>query len=236
MATNDNTGCGVIGAGIAATAGLIAIYSFISGRDHLPVDEPRTPVPQSEPQAMPSRVPDVVRAPATTSQRDIIREEPTDAPIPTPEPPPDTPPDTILKIGHTWRQGGLEVRLSQHQDTFWQGWKGSGIALSAQISNQRSTPLALRWGPDNFSAVDNNGNDLEVGYGAPANSMSFNPIRDFEVILGPGQTGPLFESSYMYSMYMIAAPLADTSLSEIIVSVANISSIQHARWRVTIDH
>jgi hypothetical protein len=122
----------------------------------------------------------------------------------------DTEAGTVLELGQSWRQGGLELTLSLLRTN------PDSLMLDVSLTSRRQGDLVFRLTQDNFSASSNLGQALRM-----------RPITG-NFVAPPGRTTRL---GYLYIM----ADLADPGLTEIIVVVSGISSITEAKWRIPIE-
>lgn len=145
----------------------------------------------------------------------------------------DTAPGTILELGQTWRQGDVEL-LMTNADVY-----PRAIRIQFRLTNLGPTEKAIRYGLDNFSAVDNSGRRISVGgvdwngdpsaqFDCSANTVILEPTQDDSIYI-PCEFGS-FEGVVM------DVDVGDPTLTEIIVTVDGVSEISGARWRVSIDH
>jgi hypothetical protein len=144
---------------------------------------------------------------------------------------PDTPPGTVLQVGDTWRQGGLELSLvdSSLVDAFDQ--YPAGVAVSLQLTNRRGVDLPLRDTQDDFSATDSSGNRLRV-YDGQGGAPSF----DETFIIHADETVGLPHPGNSGEGLFIAVDVFDTSITSISITVTAIGSIVNASWQIPIPH
>jgi hypothetical protein len=149
-------------------------------------------------------------------------------------PPPDTQSGTILEIGQTWRQGGVELLLAETE-------LGPKFILTIFRLTNMGSERAFRFGHENFSAYDNRNRRLRVG-GATGVQSYEQLIQDCQpetVILAPqASTRIEFRCDYLLvdSDVAIEVDVADSSITEITIVASGISSIDNARWRIPIQH
>ncbi|RIH88077.1 hypothetical protein [Calidithermus roseus] len=122
----------------------------------------------------------------------------------------DTAAGTILELGQSWKQGGLELTLRLLRTN------PDSILLEVTLTSRRQGDLVLRLTQDNFSASSNLGQALRI-----------RPVGG-SFVVPPGRSTRL---GYL----TLIADLADPGLTEIIVVVSGISSIEEARWRIPIE-
>jgi hypothetical protein len=138
----------------------------------------------------------------------------------------DTPPGTVLDVGETWRQGGIELTVTEMHMR-----PTEGVRFDMEIRNRRPDDVLIDFNDQNFAAMDDLGHTLRVtgdsrmstGHGALGSSF----------VLGAGQVATL-GGPYDYSPF-VEANLVDMGIAEIIVTVSGISSIENARWRLPIN-
>lgn len=237
--TNENSGCGKTIAILGVIASIIAIYTFltgivsikdITGSSQHPAD---TPPPTEYYQQV-----NTVAPPATNTPQPIPTVTFAPTPIPTETPLPDTSPGTILEFGQIWRQGGLELIMTNS------GWgangdwmdEGGGV-FTFMLTNLEPYDRSFRLSSDNFSGVDNFGRTVPI---IPKQNVSIDeycPSRTVKLIAQ--QTIDL-----VYELRCSGLPVfaltpridaGDTSITELIISVS-VSNISNARWRIKIYH
>jgi hypothetical protein len=235
----DNEGCGKIAAIITVIAGLIAIFVFVTGKQNLPqvVQEDRSaPVQVSftpTPTIVPSRVPPATVRQPTTAPTPVPPPTPVPTPVPPPTPVPDTAPGTILQVGQTW-SSGLELTLASTKLDTGNSYFDVGIGSHASflLRNRRNQDLSIRYSTNNISAQDNFGNRLNVlgcMDGCTTGNSGFEIVR----IIHSGESMDL---SIFSGGFYVEVDTANPSITEIIISVSGISSINNARWRIPVYH
>ena len=152
----------------------------------------------------------------------------------------DTPPGTILEIGKSWKQDGLELQLVEKEFYCVEcGW----MTLSFKLTNLGFQERVVTYSLENFTAVDNQGRHINVGavgnwtftQDCPKNTVVL-PSQDVVYLsAGTCQLPDNFTWSIGETMAM-ELNLSDQSLQEVIVNVSGISSINGAQWRISIDH
>lgn len=160
---------------------------------------------------------------------------PTKTPIPSPTPLPDTQPGTILEVGQTWRQGGIELQLTET----WLYPRGLNVQF--RMRNLEAVDRAIRYSLDNFSATDNLGRRIPVGYNTCGGCFSFTQDCDPRTEILPALGSISFENEcnggwYQSDVFALPFDTGDTSITEIVISVSGISNIINARWRIPIYH
>jgi len=153
---------------------------------------------------------------------------PSATPVPPPTPVPDTPAGTVLDLGQTWRQGGLEAAIENSKlFTLTDQWGHTpGVMVTLRLLNRRPQDLVLNYTQDNITAIDNLGRTLQVGELVPAESAVI-PFTQ-QSVLAAGQ------SARHDRIYAVAA-VTDPSVTEVTFTVS-ISSVNGACWRVPIYH
>lgn len=160
---------------------------------------------------------------------------PTATPIPAPTPIPDTVPGTILEVGQTWRQGGLELRLIESELSI-EGERGPGVLLWFRLTSLRPQSIPVRFSSENFSAANNRGQRLQLCYtNLYERCFSWNPLT---VVLGSGDGIylPSGNNDTGSHRIFVRSDIVDPAMTEIMVTVSGISSISNARWRIPIYH
>lgn len=269
MASNGNSGCAKVSLMLGAIASLITIVIFITGKESIPEfaedAKPQKSTATVQPAQSPRReqptfTPTTRREQPTftptahPTNTSIPRPSATKTPIPTSTPLPNTRSGTILEVGQSWWQDGLELALAKMETGYSKGgWtlaygEGSptiGIEVQFELTNHKSQGIALRYNLGRaISAVSNQGRPLEVGYldrsvfyvgGGEPWENSFETIT---TVVESGQTIKLINRGGYWGdpRIFIKADITDLSLTEIIISVSGISTITEARWRVPVYH
>lgn len=213
---------GLIVAVIACIAGWLALPQIQRLFDQPPITPRATEVPATEPLNDP---PNPTEPPTT--------ELPTNAPPPAPDP--DTEPGTILEEGKAWRQGGLELRLVAKEF-----FPDANLAIVYfTLTNVGDSQRIIEFSQDNFSAVDNLNHRIDTG----GISWNFDPYlqhtcKSDTMILEPNDREGIKLSCDRgnWEGVALAVDIADSAITEIIITVSGISSINDARWRIPINH
>ncbi len=145
---------------------------------------------------------------------------------------PNTSPGTVLDVGQSWRQGGWELTLVGVEIY------PNGIACFFRLTNLESYDRAIRYSIDNFSAIDNSGRRVPVGYNTCGGCFAFSQNCEPRAIVLSNNNSTNFGTtcdSYGSSQIGLAIDVTDVSVTEVIVEV-NISSISQAKWRIPIHH
>lgn len=208
---------------VRKTLGLDKENAPISSNNNTTPTFPLTSTPQSTETLNPVPTPSV-----PPTKNPTITPIPTETPIPTPTSIPDTSSGSVLQKGGIWRQGKLEFQLSSvkiHPKI---------VILSFTLTNRGSDQRIITYGPENFSATDNNGRQLSVG----GIGWNFDPYvqescRPGTDTLDNGQSTKLYFICDFGSYDGVGVQI-DTSVNEIIVTASGISSINNAQWRVSI--
>ncbi len=148
------------------------------------------------------------------------------APLPTATPfamPPagtTTPPGSVLTLGQTWSQDGINLMLASAQAT------AAGIAMNFVLSNGRSTPVTVHLTRAQiFSAVDN--------AGAPLTLTNSNYAYDFT--LQPN-TAVVFDAAHNGGPVLFTGNIGSPNVTAITVRVIGLSSLANARWQIALTH
>jgi hypothetical protein len=156
---------------------------------------------------------------------------PTSIPPSVPQDIPDTPPNTILEVGQKWRQGGLEIILKNvgfEVDLYSQ----PGFAkFELYMTNDKAQDITVKYDESNFMAVDNRGRSLPFGW-IQFGQYYYKPCEQQSRLIKSGEIANLSCGEYI----LVIADIADTAMTEVIITVNGISSIQNARWRIPIYH
>lgn len=144
----------------------------------------------------------------------------------------DTIPGTVLEVGDTWKQGGLELTLKDADISTSEVWEGPGIILHFSLANRRPQEALIQLRNDNFSAVDEQGNSYDVIYAN--NNANFYGDIDQSFVLESGANVPLPVPRNSIDMIFVQANIVDLPINEIRLTVDGISTISDAQWRVPI--
>lgn len=251
MASDNNSGCGKTAAIMTIITGLITILIFVTGKASIPDLFETPPNEQSRSGIMPTQqIVPTIRPTDTPLPKPTY----TKTPVPFPTPLPDTRPGTILEVGESWWQDGLELVLTKAATGYSRGGvtlmygeeaPTVGIEVQFEVTNHKAQAIALRYNLGRIiSATSNRGRRLEVGAldrstvyttGGQPWTDSFDTIT---VVIESGQTIELLNRNDYWGdpRVFIKADIADPALNEIIIAVSGLSTITNARWRVPIYH
>jgi hypothetical protein len=159
---------------------------------------------------------------------------PTATPLPAPTPLADTPPGTILEVGQTWRQGGVELRLVKTEVY------PKGLLVQFRLTNLEPYDKALRYSPDNFSAVDNRSQRVPAGFNLCGGCFYFTqdcpPATEVLHAKGSIGLGISCETGDWTDTVALRVDTADSSINMVTITVSGISSVSGARWRIPLYH
>lgn len=180
-----------------------------------PVNPP--PAPAVQPAAA---APPPAAAPATavivTAPPVAIAPAPSSAPISAA----DTTPSTVLDVGGTWRQNGLELTMGPPRIS-----AGSLIA-SFSLKNIGATEVRFQFTRSGvFSATDNRNNRLTVN----------DPNYRYDFTLQPNATMNL-DSSAIGGPITFSGALSAPQVSSVAVMVNGLNGITNAQWRIAVQH
>jgi hypothetical protein len=157
-------------------------------------------------------------------------------PIPMPTFPPDTPPNSVLEVGQSWRQQGLELRLSESvMGTFW--GQEPCVTLLFELTNRKPYEVTIRYdlGKD-VSAMDNLGRRLKTDpyY---SSGYEFGPVN---VVVQSGKTIRLIPVPWCTACdehsLTVLVEATNPDVTEVIVTISIPGYISDARWRIPILH
>jgi hypothetical protein len=158
---------------------------------------------------------------------------PTITPIPLPTSVPDTSPGTILEVGQAWQQGSLELRLTGSDM-----WPETILAYFT-LTNIGGTQRVIQYSQDNFTAVDNLSRRIDTGgiywYFEPSVQHT---CSSRTVILNASDSNNIKLKCEWgnFAGIALAVDVTDSAITEIVISVSEISTINNARWRIPIHH
>jgi hypothetical protein len=204
-------------------------------------------VPQPTQAAPTQSAPTVVTA---VTQAPTASPSPTPSPSPSPSPsstpaktttpvaPPntDTPAGTVLAVGQTWKQGGLELTLTESALHIGNP-DFQGIYLLFTLVNKRGNDFVLTYTQDTFTATDNFQQPLPVveaqkvfqssGFNSINKKFGDSGVQDKQTTTLPFDGG---------ERIVVQADITQTTLSSIDITVANLSTITSATWQIPINH
>jgi hypothetical protein len=195
--------------------------------------QPTLPAPSASKVTPPIQPPTATPPPSASKVTPPIQ-PPTATPLPAPTPLADTPPGTILEIGQTWRSNGLEFTLVSTQLGTGSSYYNVGLGTHAcfRLTNRRSQDLSIRYSTNNVTAQDNFRNRLNV-LGCMYDCRNWSGSEVTRIIHGgESMEFQIFSGSCFY----VEVDTANPSITEVIISVSGISSINNARWRIPIYH
>jgi hypothetical protein len=246
VGSNAGSGCAKVAAIATTITAVIAVFVFLTGKPSIPEIFATHPTEQSSNQVIPS--PQLAQDISPTSvPTEVLIDTPVPEPSTTPEEPPtltplpDTPPGSILQSGETWREGGLELKLTSYDIMKGHSAGGGFLWLHFDLTNSGSTERLVRFGPENFSAVDNQGRRLATG----GIAWTFDPYANTTchtktVVMKPGDHAQLYinpcDFAGQYDGVGVDFNIGDNSITAITVQATGISSLNNARWSVSINH
>ena len=157
-------------------------------------------------------------APATATPASTVLAQATQSPSPSASG--DTPPGTILEVGQTWRQDGLELNLTR-VDLYT-----DGIAFHFKLTNQRTIVTVFRFvSGDTFTVTDNDQRRLALDDAGRISTFTLDPSASAD--LGH-DCCPAFEYA--------RTDTTQSDVTNLVITVNGISSITNARWHFPIHH
>jgi hypothetical protein len=141
-----------------------------------------------------------------------------------------------LEVGKAWSEANEELRLVETKPD-----SNKWLLVWFRLTNLSSQDRGFRYSFDNFSAIDNRGKPVQVG---GVGNYTFSTDCPPKTIVLPGNGSvDLIAGNCNIGMgwtvlHTIALPIdfGDTSLTEITVTVTNLSGIKQASWRIQIAH
>jgi hypothetical protein len=156
---------------------------------------------------------------------------------PTPMTLSDTPTGTVLDIGQTWRSGNKELAIPKITFKDYGGRiddiRGA-IDFVVQFRNRGSTPVTFNYVPrDVVTAVDNR-NDRLIVTQQNLGLLGYYPCHDSQQtrIVNPGET---VELNCVW-FFVVGVDLGNPAISQVVISVAGVSTIPTGRWKIPIAH
>jgi len=235
-----NPGClwGLIG--IVVGVGLIAGYFYFFGGGIPGMSVPNSPALQASPETPePPSVSDtpvviVVTATAIPASETPLPSE-TSLPTNTSVPPTattapsatseaDTQPDSVLEVGDWWKEAGLWLRLTSYHITT----DIPGIRITMELWNKTDSTILFSWNTSgNLSMRDNN------GYSYPM-TVQFTNVSDNEQY-DPGELSVLEASNLGATVFYQDDRLFDANVTELILTVSDLSKIDRAQFRIPLN-
>jgi hypothetical protein len=176
-----------------------------------PTKEPTTtPYPTYTPYPTPVPATPVVKVATTT-------------PVPTPTELANTPPDSILEVGDWWKTNNVWLRINKVEfDTV-----PSELLIYLDLKNLTENKLVFSWIPaQNLTVVDNTGHIYEV---RSSGDWERNEVVDPSTTIqlpfpgGGSNTWSTFDTFYF-----------NQPVTELVLTVTDLSRISFARWRIKI--
>jgi len=145
---------------------------------------------------------------------------------PTPTEPANTPPGTILEVGQTWSQGELELTLDEIT------LHTIGITFRFYLTSHKLQDIIISHHiKDNFSLVDNRGVSLPLEYTNLNTRVSRKFSEPITLLVKPEET--VFIGGDVLPIFA-RFDIANEAITEVIMTVTDISDITEAKWRVPI--
>lgn len=158
--------------------------------------------------------------PAPTPEPIVVVATPTSAPMPSATPEPNnTPAGSVLGEGDTWKQDGAELTLVKVDF----GAKQTNIAW--RFKNNTGGPLLVQYSGDNFTVKDNLGHVLK--------NLGFQNFNNWHIneVFPPGKS---VDNAGMNPL-LIEADLSNSQITEITITVRDVSRIKLAEWKVPVN-
>jgi hypothetical protein len=150
----------------------------------------------------------------------------TATPEPTPTVPENTPPGSVLAVGETWQQNGLQLTLDRVN--LDQRWTGQGyVNLYFVMHNGTNQTMIFEFDTRNLTISDSNGSRYE-------RDDVYICTLSFE--LEPGETKDTKFGCPMYPNPSFEGNYFDASVQYLQVTVRNFGRIGEAQWRIGISH
>ena len=150
--------------------------------------------------------------------------------VPTATLPPTIQPNTGLQLGQTYRQGNIAFTVvSIDYEVAGGSYSGGYVSINVEVKNVSQSSISFTYGDPTFTVKDNNGIIYKDGFAAAKG-------RTFEdsIILSSGDSSRL--DGYLCCGLAYGVDPSDTSITEIIFIVENLSSIKYAEWVIPINH
>jgi hypothetical protein len=152
---------------------------------------------------------------------------PTDPPVPTntpvPTPNPNTQPGSLLELGQTWKQNGIELTLAGVQ------FSGNSMRVTWRFENNTGQDILVRYHGDNFTFRDNTS-------GQELNSRGFYDgtfIYNIDEIVKSGEYVINTKKNGRGVSLLVYFDPAITK--EILVTAYDIARIEQAQWIIRVN-
>lgn len=144
----------------------------------------------------------------------------TPRPTATPTEPANTPEDAVLEVGEWWKANGVWLRVSEVE---FRTYAPNFLIVSLELWNQTGDRLLFEWTVSgSFSLTDNTGHKYLLVDG-----------EDKE-IYEPGELYPLYQGPYASTFSSGDDFLFNASVTELYLTVTNLSRISYARFRIPV--
>jgi hypothetical protein len=227
--------------GILVGLGLLAGYLIFFGGGIPGVGGQDSPPPQVEEST--KEPPDVLETPLPVSDTpvEIVITEtplpasetslPSDTPVPptattapTATPEADTQPGSILEVGEWWKEEGVWLRLAEYRLT----QDIPSIRIRLELWNKIGDTLLFSWNTSgNLSLRDNNGFNYPL-------TLQFTNITE-NAIFEPDEIGNVRITNLGNDVVFQDDRLFDADVTELILTVTELSRIDRAQFRITLN-
>ena len=147
---------------------------------------------------------------------------PTTTPSNTPEP--DTAPGSILEVGEWWKEDGVWLRLANYSLTE----NIPGIRVTLELWNKTGDTLLFSWNTSgNLSLKDNNGFNYPL-------TAQFTNLSDSEK-LDSGALDTVRPKNQGITAFYEDDRLFDADVTELILTVIDLSRVDQAQFRITLN-
>ena len=196
----------------------------------------KTPTPITVETLVPTPTPKPTSSPTPTPI-------PTPSPIPTPTPDPNTPPGTILAPGQDWYKDGVTLTLLEKTrmtpgsfDGWIDCWGNVDLRLYFRVSNETNDPITFDTSGNNFVVTNNLGQEFNWTKGGEGRCTTVGTM-----VLNAGQTTKegsieLYGDAAGDIIVSLLGEYSNAMVSYIEVTVIGLSRIDHATWRIPINH
>jgi hypothetical protein len=144
--------------------------------------------------------------------------------IPSETPEPDTRPGSILEVGDWWKEDGVWLRLANYSLTE----NIPGIRVTLEMWNKTGDTLLFSWNTSgNLSLRDNNDFNYPL-------TVQFTNLSDSEK-LDPGELDTVRPRNQGITAFYEDDRLFDADVTELILTVIDLSRIDEAQFRIPLN-
>jgi hypothetical protein len=146
-------------------------------------------------------------------------------------------PVSVLEVGQTWRQGEVEATLKEARLNTSSFSQIIGVYFNVYFTNRKPDEVALTYSLDNFKVTDNYfEKPLPLNYFNPSSTLRYGCGGPQTYIVKANETIVLGCASEDAPYVLASFDIGDKRITEVVISISDISDIVEARWRMPIKH